>query len=135
MLKPTDAHSEGVKSNLASTFAKQGLELLPLLASFLREDAVKRELKRLTSKLRFSEAESKRNSALIRMLGALIDGVPGERVNQRLTGFLEEHGFEQFHQKITQFSRAATSQAQIEESGESAEEEGPGKRERIPGYF
>lgn len=41
------------------------------------------------------------------MVGALIDGVPGERVNDRLQGYLDEHGFEQFHQKITQFSKSA----------------------------
>jgi hypothetical protein len=112
------------------------MELLPLLASFLNESSVKRELKRLVSKLRFSEAESKRNIAVIRMLGGLIDGVPGDKVSDKLHSYLEEHGFEQFHQKITQFSKSASSQAQLDQSDDSEEEqERVSKKQHIPGFF
>lgn len=135
ILRPTEQHNDGVKSNLASTFARTGMEMLPLLAAFLSETGVKRELKRLISKVRFSETESKKNTALIKMVGGLIDGVPGEKVNDRLQGYLEEHGFEQFHQKITQFSKKAT-HATLDHSDDSADEQpGPNKRERIPGFF
>lgn len=111
------------------------MELLPLLASFLNESSVKRELKRLISKLRFSETESKRNIAVIRMLGALIDGVPGEKVSEKLHSYLQEHGFEQFHQKITQFSKSASSQAQLDQSDSEEEQERVSKKQRVPGFF
>ncbi len=61
---------------------------MPLLSAFLSLVTVKRELKRLLSKLRFSETESKRNAAVVRMVGALIDGVPGEKVSEKLHSFL-----------------------------------------------
>ena len=42
ILKPTHHAEGGVKSNLSSTFAKQAMEMLPLLAGLLSETAVKR---------------------------------------------------------------------------------------------
>lgn len=89
ILKPTEHNSEGIKSNLSSTLSKISLELLPLISSFLRQSTLKRQLKRFVSKLKFTETENKRNVALIRIIGALIDGISGERVNDKLQTFLE----------------------------------------------
>lgn len=71
------------------------------------------------------------------MVGALIDGVPGERVNDRLQSYLDEHGFEQFHQKITQFSKSAKQYDHSPEEDSEDEDRGtnPGKREKIPDFF
>lgn len=95
-------------------------------------------MKRLLSKLRYSETESKKNAAVVRMVGALIDGVPGEKVSEKLQGYLEEHGFEQFHQKITQFSRSAATHTQLDHSDDSDNDNEDPKvtrKERIPGFF
>jgi hypothetical protein len=131
-----EKNHEGIKSNLSSTFSKNSLELLPLISSFLKDATVKRELKRLISKIKFSESENKKNIALIKMIGALIDGVPGEKVNEKLQSYLDEHGFEQFHQKITQFSKTSSREAHIDpESDDEEQARNPAKREKIPDFF
>lgn len=39
--------------------------------------------------------------AIVRMMSQIIDGVPGERVNEKMKSYIEEHGFDKFHNKIT----------------------------------
>lgn len=68
---------------------------------------MKRELKRLVVKLKFNETETKKNMAIVRMLSQMIEGVEGERVNERMKAFIEEHGFDEFHRKIADATRQA----------------------------
>lgn len=62
---------------------------MSLVSSFLKENSVKKELKRLVSKIKYSETESKKNIALIKMIGELIDGVKGDKVNEVLQVYLK----------------------------------------------
>lgn len=59
---------------------------------------------------------------MIKMIGGLIDGVSGDRVNDKLNTYLEEHGFEEFHQKITQFSKSNSHQTQIDHGQDDDDE-------------
>lgn len=62
--------------------------MLPLISGFLKQRTLKRYLKKLISKLKFTDSENKKNIALIKMIGGLIDGAVGERVNDKLNSYL-----------------------------------------------
>jgi len=96
-----------LKGNLTSTLSLVSFEILPVVSGLLKESLVKRELKRLVVKLKFNETETKKNMAIVRMISHIIDGVPGERVNEKMKAFIEEHGFSEFHHKIAEATRQA----------------------------
>lgn len=56
IIRPTENNHVGPKSNLGSSFAIVCLDLLPVLASLLKQSTIKKELKRLVSKLKFTDA-------------------------------------------------------------------------------
>lgn len=73
------------------------------------------------------------------MIGGLIDGVEGDRVNDKLNTYLQEHGFEEFHQKITQFSKSNSHQTQIDHAEDDDQYDrqpyNPAKKQKLPDYF
>ena len=115
------------KSNLASTLSVVSLDLLPLISNLLPFSLLKKELKRLLSRLRFRDTDSKDNIAVVKMIGQLLQGLPGETAAAQLSSFVEQHGFEEFHQKL-----ALHRDTQVEEEPEEKEQ---GGKEKIPDFF
>ena len=38
--------------------------------------------------------------AVIKIISHVVDGIDGDKANEKLSSFIEEHGFDQFHSKI-----------------------------------
>ena len=47
----------------------------------MREGLVRRQLKRLGSKLKFSEGQGKKSVGVIRLMGQIVEGMEGERAS------------------------------------------------------
>jgi hypothetical protein len=60
----------------------------------------KKELKRMVSKLKFSDDHQKRNIVIVKVIGQIIDSAPLPKVTESIRKTIAEHGFEQFHQKL-----------------------------------
>lgn len=86
--RPHAKQDQQSKSNLSSSLALNSLELLPLVSSILKPSSLRSELKRLVSKLKFSEAHSKSNLSTIKIIGQLLEGVPGETATTQLHSFI-----------------------------------------------
>ena len=71
------------QSNMGSSLALVSLELVPVAVSCLREGLVRRELKKLGTKLKFAEGEHKKNMAVIRLMGQIVEGLEGEKTNEK----------------------------------------------------
>jgi dissimilatory sulfite reductase (desulfoviridin) alpha/beta subunit len=86
-------------------------------------------------RLKFSETETKKNMAIVRMVSQIIEGVAGERVNEKMKAFIEEHGFDEFHRKIAEATRQAVHEHFMVDESEEEAEAPVKKKEKIPGYF
>lgn len=74
-------HQYNVQGNLTSTLTHISLEIYEVIIPFARESLIKKELKRLSTKIKFNEQQKaneeviKKNILVIKIISSIVEGI------------------------------------------------------------
>lgn len=86
------------------------------------ESLQKKELKRLVSKIKFSDENLKKNILIVKMIGQIVESIGLTKSTEVVKQTIEESGFEEFHRRILE-KESNLSKIREEEADSDSEEE------------
>jgi hypothetical protein len=96
--------------------------------AFARESLIKKELKRLATKIKFNEQQKsnadslKLNILVIKIISSIVEGIDSlEKCTTNIKKYISEHGFDEFHSKLIKTARTLNQENQEQESDEEDE--------------